>query len=818
MLLKRAVIKGFGKFKDREFRFKPNLNIVYGPNESGKTTLAKFILCALSESDEDLARYKPWSGGEFDGFVETTEGTFSLFDRDGKKLDRRILEAVAFVLEDDELESFRIEKELFETNLKKRTERTDEGRVFKTVLSKLETFDLRPCFERLNERYRTLTERVKEIKANVRRYNELEGVLQKLRTELETSKKVEKDLTNQLEVLRRSRTERIVKDISEIKARLETVQRELEKLAWVKRYSEQQIVEIADLMNKEEKLKSTSDQLKEEESAIAEKLAQVTREIEKRLQSLNLVSVTDLESANLRVKHLSLLTKMYTEYNSETQPEDPLWKIFLETPNILEKVEEEERHYRERLDALEGKKAKLQEEIKDLEVSSKRLRDTSVVGVLVGVVLFVVSYFFKDFATLLYILSAVSLVFGVWFFTLSKKKESELKIREEELVNVSIQKPTPPQILKTLESYGITTLRQLRRKYEEFLQWKVANREKERKLLEMKEIEQEIIRELSKFGVTGVGQTLISAVERLQHNLLEIQELLQDKEGLERKLNNVRSEYNNLQKELKATSEAIEKILGSMSLTRTEVANYHNALLRFSELKNQQLELEKSLTLLKMELENENSDESIRRLKERILSESERQSQLRYEIERLEKEMTDLVPNYKELEVLLKERDEVSIKINALKRLETVIPGLREHFRTLLERFAQSYQRVFSEEFSNFITFVTGTSTNFVVTPELNLKVAVEGELRDPEEYLSGSMKDLIVLGLKLATYKAFYDNNIPLIIDNALIRLDDERLVKVLDFLERESNVRQVILLTSDKRVLDKFKDSGVQIVYLEG
>lgn len=109
----------------------------------------------------------------------------------------------------------------------------------------------------------------------------------------------------------------------------------------------------------------------------------------------------------------------------------------------------------------------------------------------------------------------------------------------------------------------------------------------------MKEIEQEIIRELSKFGVNGAGQMLVSAVERLQQNFSEIQELLQEKENLERRLNNIKNEYASIQKELKIVSETLESTLNMRALTKADVTNYHTALLRFSELKGEQLELEK---------------------------------------------------------------------------------------------------------------------------------------------------------------------------------------------------------------------------------
>ncbi|MBP7303210.1 MAG: AAA family ATPase, partial [Fervidobacterium sp.] len=36
MFLRRAKIEGFGKLTDKEFSFKPGMNVVFGPNESGK--------------------------------------------------------------------------------------------------------------------------------------------------------------------------------------------------------------------------------------------------------------------------------------------------------------------------------------------------------------------------------------------------------------------------------------------------------------------------------------------------------------------------------------------------------------------------------------------------------------------------------------------------------------------------------------------------------------------------------------------------------------------------------------------------------------
>ena len=47
MLLDKLEVRGFGCFQDREFTFSEGLNVVIGPNESGKSTLQQAIGAAL---------------------------------------------------------------------------------------------------------------------------------------------------------------------------------------------------------------------------------------------------------------------------------------------------------------------------------------------------------------------------------------------------------------------------------------------------------------------------------------------------------------------------------------------------------------------------------------------------------------------------------------------------------------------------------------------------------------------------------------------------------------------------------------------------
>ena len=70
MKIKKLKINNFGKLKDKEIELKDNLNIIFGKNEAGKSTILKYIVNSFygisknkkGKEYSDLERYKPWSG------------------------------------------------------------------------------------------------------------------------------------------------------------------------------------------------------------------------------------------------------------------------------------------------------------------------------------------------------------------------------------------------------------------------------------------------------------------------------------------------------------------------------------------------------------------------------------------------------------------------------------------------------------------------------------------------------------------------------------------------------------------------------------
>ena len=89
-------INGFGKIKNKEINLKKNINLIYGKNESGKSTLLKFIYCMLygisknknGKDISDFEKYKPWNAEEFSGklnYILNNGEQFEVFREFSKK-------------------------------------------------------------------------------------------------------------------------------------------------------------------------------------------------------------------------------------------------------------------------------------------------------------------------------------------------------------------------------------------------------------------------------------------------------------------------------------------------------------------------------------------------------------------------------------------------------------------------------------------------------------------------------------------------------------------------------------------------------------
>ena len=77
MKIKKLKINGFGKLKDKDIELKEGINIIYGKNEAGKSTLLKFItgmFYGVSKNKNggnipEIDKVEPWDNEEFSGKI-----------------------------------------------------------------------------------------------------------------------------------------------------------------------------------------------------------------------------------------------------------------------------------------------------------------------------------------------------------------------------------------------------------------------------------------------------------------------------------------------------------------------------------------------------------------------------------------------------------------------------------------------------------------------------------------------------------------------------------------------------------------------------
>ena len=100
MKIKNVKINSYGKLNNREIEFNDKINLIYGKNESGKSTLLRFIencFYGISKNKKgkefsDYDSYLPWKGEEFSGKIDYELDNGEKFEvfRDFKKKNPKI--------------------------------------------------------------------------------------------------------------------------------------------------------------------------------------------------------------------------------------------------------------------------------------------------------------------------------------------------------------------------------------------------------------------------------------------------------------------------------------------------------------------------------------------------------------------------------------------------------------------------------------------------------------------------------------------------------------------------------------------------------
>lgn len=91
MYIKRLILQHFGKYHKQEMELHKGINLIYGPNEAGKTTVKDFVIGmfygierqrGIAARTDEYIRREPLEGGDYSGSMELEqEGKSYLIDR-----------------------------------------------------------------------------------------------------------------------------------------------------------------------------------------------------------------------------------------------------------------------------------------------------------------------------------------------------------------------------------------------------------------------------------------------------------------------------------------------------------------------------------------------------------------------------------------------------------------------------------------------------------------------------------------------------------------------------------------------------------------
>ena len=146
--------------------------------------------------------------------------------------------------------------------------------------------------------------------------------------------------------------------------------------------------------------------------------------------------------------------------------------------------------------------------------------------------------------------------------------------------------------------------------------------------------------------------------------------------------------------------------------------------------------------------------------------------------------------------------DSVVRRIRVLEQtnaaLERALDALTEARQELQRRFAPRITKGARDLFAQ----LTGDRYDrLVLAEDLSIEAAARDEdVLHSQQWRSDGTVDQLYLALRLAVARELIPTA-PLILDDALVRFDDERLVKALEILKQEAAQKQVILFTCQSR-----------------
>lgn len=801
MIIKKIKIKNFGKFKNKNLDFSPGVQVVYGPNEAGKSTLMELIKLMLysrrkgaSTSSEDKvlrSKFSPWDKSPMCAVMEFShEGSDYVLQKEihessvlkdvtvfqnlssGQNVDLGKRQEVGEYLFSLDLASF--ERGSFIENLGKsgfENIKTSDDSILNKMLNLSQTGETEVCAVKVMARLDQAIKEMEKARGKSGKIPSLKNKIAEIKNEIQTFKEEEKANFELLE--KSAEIKKLMAEKKEIEAKIKAAE-DLKKISeitnLVKRMKtfEKEVKNLKPLEEKISELKDINTDLNLCELSV-KRQKEITEEL-----ACTEISEEETEKFSEMLKNEEILkdklNKIGSAFNFKNSNDLKIWSQNEKILNLAEK-------YDKKLEESESCKNDFCV-ISDGELNSCK-KEKIILAVLC--LAFAVLVFFTPPAVYLTMLAFVAFEFFRLFNIKSKikiKKKAQdnakenafeaqneaenlkneilnlIKTDEENLKkNLQTQKQLINDFLESKESNSVKEFYENYAKFQNFSQNKFMLKNLEVKLENLKR----------KFAQTAKAEDLNSAKENLAALCVQKEEIIKQK-----------NEISAMANALGVNRLSVEKLEEKLKLKSGNFAQEDTEILA------QRLEFLESL-----ELENEYI-----KVMKKIKTPEKSLNDLNAELELEKEHLTSAISYFESLKLAKKFIEKASVEI-------------RKNFNPKLNKEAS---KIFGK-------LTGGKYENIYVGNNYGILAEYEMAQRNLESLSSGTI-DQAYLALRIAISKLIGKNQVPLILDDTLVRYDFKRTENALEFFKNNEETPQTIIFTCHDYIVKAALAQGIKII----
>lgn len=794
MIIKELNLLGFGRFDNKKIKLEEGINIIYGENESGKTTIHNFIngmfygflkpYVKRTIYLDEHEMYRPWSGKKYSGiinfktddegyiiereFTKAEESTKVFLENTGEEITNALdtKDKTRIIQPGNHFFGFNDSVYRNTISVKQSENRIQEdlSKEIKDKLINLSTsMDNKVSIKKAIIELETAIKEIGTIRATTSYYGRNYIELNNLEEEKEELLKSKDEYLKDIQI-----NSSIDKKIDERSYEIEELENRLKKIMIFEKrkiYYEAKTIkdEIITLENNKNKYKKYKD-LSLDDYLKGINLEGEIKNIRQRTSELE-ESLIELEKKIKEIKEIK--EKKYLNFSIDKSIEDDFLNY--------ERLEEEKEELAIRNNnEIEFIKRNLEEDKAKIKNNNILLISAIIASTIAIALSFISNIIFSS-------INLITIPLIIFNFTRSKKLNIILSKRELDLNSLEKSEEEVKQKISNIDDdkslilkrYNVDDKFQFKRLFDEY-NMTFYNYKEENSLLE---------EYINRKG---------SILERLEKHKIEYKEL---KAKLKLILNN------NFIATLDELKDGIDK--GKLYKELKVNLNVKYELLK-SALGNLCFEeLEKELKDLHLDLKESEKEFSSLQLKDILKAKYERLSQLKIEKSSNDARISFLDRN---ISKLVEIEEKIYMKKEILKSLDGKIQSLvlaKDTIEDISKNIQKEFAPMLNKRVGNIIDIVTkGKYSRIRIDDKLEMGIIdnITGEIIDIKS-LSGGTIDQIYFALRFGITNSLTEKKPPLILDDCFVQYDNSRLENIIDFLIEESKFRQIILFTCHKR-----------------